>query len=60
MQTELRDAFASGSGQSPIAPQEIDRRRNSAIISHPDTGKTTLKLHYRLQVRKVRKTAEIF
>ncbi|MBD2728190.1 hypothetical protein H6G96_18185 [Nostoc sp. FACHB-892] len=42
MQTELRDAFASGTGQSPIAPQEIDRRRNFAIISHPDAGKTTL------------------
>jgi peptide chain release factor 3 len=33
MQTELRDA---------IAPQEIERRRNFAIISHPDAGKTTL------------------
>lgn len=33
MATELRDA---------IAPQEIERRRNFAIISHPDAGKTTL------------------
>lgn len=33
MPTEVRDA---------IAPQEIERRRNFAIISHPDAGKTTL------------------
>ena len=50
MQTELKDAIAgsgalpiaSGNGKSPISPTEIDRRRNFAIISHPDAGKTTL------------------
>ena len=29
-------------GQWAAAPVEIDRRRNFAIISHPDAGKTTL------------------
>lgn len=29
-------------GQWAATPFEIDRRRNFAIISHPDAGKTTL------------------
>jgi peptide chain release factor 3 len=50
MQTELKDAIAYGSGLSPAhkgaslgaITQEVERRRNFAIISHPDAGKTTL------------------
>lgn len=32
----------SKGGQWAATPFEIDRRRNFAIISHPDAGKTTL------------------
>jgi peptide chain release factor 3 len=50
MQTELHNAIAKqtlrviayGSVPCPIAPKEIDRRRNFAIISQLDAGKTTL------------------
>jgi peptide chain release factor 3 len=42
MQTQLDSAnVLKGQAQSDIA-LEVDRRRNFAIISHPDAGKTTL------------------
>ena len=45
--TEMRDAATSTAEKSSAAPyrapsSEIDRRRNLAIISHPDSGKTTM------------------
>lgn len=43
LEVENEDEGLDTSGESFRAPQEeIDRRRNFAIISHPDAGKTTL------------------
>ena len=39
---EIAPTTTSKGGQWAAAPSEIDRRRNFAIISHPDAGKTTL------------------
>ena len=33
---------AQQSDQSQLVAEAVDRRRNFAIISHPDAGKTTL------------------
>ena len=41
--TQLQQETSSSSDTATAAPiEEIDRRRNLAIISHPDSGKTTM------------------
>jgi len=41
--TQLQQETSSSSDMATAAPiEEIDRRRNLAIISHPDSGKTTM------------------
>lgn len=62
MQVPVASTTAKG-GEWAASPFEIDRRRNFAIISHPDAGKTTLTeklLLYGGAIQEVRVGAQCF